>query len=75
MRIPQAGEAEVRRPDQMRRQVDIGERVARGQVITRVGSTGDASRSQLHFELRTGRTPIDPQTVLVRDSTAVASTD
>ena len=55
--------------------VDVGERVARGQVIARVGSTGDASRSQLHFELRKGRTPIDPQTVLVRDSTAVASTD
>jgi murein DD-endopeptidase MepM/ murein hydrolase activator NlpD len=55
--------------------VDVGERVARGQVIARVGSTGDASRSQLHFELRKGRTPIDPETVLVRDSTAVASTD
>ena len=47
--------------------VDVGERVARGQVIARVGSTGDASRSQLHFELRKGRTPIDPETVLVRE--------
>jgi murein DD-endopeptidase MepM/ murein hydrolase activator NlpD len=55
--------------------VDVGERVARGQVIARVGSTGDASRSQLHFELRKGRTPIDPETVLVRDSTAFASTE
>jgi murein DD-endopeptidase MepM/ murein hydrolase activator NlpD len=55
--------------------VEVGERVARGQVIARVGSTGDASRSQLHFELRKGRTPIDPETVLVHDSTAVASTD
>jgi murein DD-endopeptidase MepM/ murein hydrolase activator NlpD len=54
--------------------VDAGELVTRGQVIARVGSTGDATRSQLHFELRKGRAPIDPETVLVREPTAVAST-
>jgi len=54
--------------------VDAGELVTRGQVIARVGATGDATRSQLHFELRKGRTPIDPETVLVREPTAVAST-
>jgi murein DD-endopeptidase MepM/ murein hydrolase activator NlpD len=55
--------------------VELGELVERGQVIARVGSTGDAARSMLHFELRKGRQPIDPETVLVREPTAVASTD
>ena len=55
--------------------VEVGELVQRGQVIARVGATGDATRSQLHFELRKGRTPIDPETVLVREPTAVASTE
>ena len=55
--------------------VEVGELVQRGQVIARVGATGDATRSQLHFELRKGRTPIDPETVLVREPTALASTE
>jgi murein DD-endopeptidase MepM/ murein hydrolase activator NlpD len=55
--------------------VEVGEMVQRGQVIARVGATGDATRSQLHFELRKGRTPIDPETVLVREPTAIASTE
>jgi murein DD-endopeptidase MepM/ murein hydrolase activator NlpD len=55
--------------------VEVGELVERGQVIARVGSTGDATRSLLHFELRKGRKPIDPETVLVREPTAVASTE
>jgi murein DD-endopeptidase MepM/ murein hydrolase activator NlpD len=55
--------------------VEAGELVQRGQVIARVGTTGDATRSQLHFELRKGRTPIDPETVLVREPTALASTE
>ena len=53
--------------------VEIGEVVERGQVIERVGDTGDASQSMLHFELRKGRTPIDPQTRLVSNTTAMAS--
>ncbi len=55
--------------------VDAGEAVARGQVIARVGSTGDVARSQLHFEIRKGRKPIDPEAVLVHEPTAVASTE
>ena len=55
--------------------VEVGDLVERGQVIARVGSTGDVDRSLLHFELRKGRKPIDPETVLVRGSTAVASTE
>lgn len=53
--------------------VNVGDVVERGQVIARVGSTGDVARSQLHFELRKGRKPIDPEAMLVRGSTAVAS--
>jgi murein DD-endopeptidase MepM/ murein hydrolase activator NlpD len=54
--------------------VEVGDVVRRGQVIARVGDTGDVSTSQLHFELRRGTKPINPEAVLVHDSTAVAST-
>jgi murein DD-endopeptidase MepM/ murein hydrolase activator NlpD len=54
--------------------VEVGDVVRRGQVIARVGDTGDVSTSQLHFELRRGTKPINPEAVLVRDSTALAST-
>jgi murein DD-endopeptidase MepM/ murein hydrolase activator NlpD len=53
--------------------VEVGDVVRRGQVIARVGDTGDVSISQLHFELRRGTKPINPEAVLVRDATAVAS--
>jgi murein DD-endopeptidase MepM/ murein hydrolase activator NlpD len=53
--------------------VEVGDVVERGQVIARVGDTGDASQSMLHFELRQGRTPIDPQTRLVSNTTAMAT--
>lgn len=46
--------------------VNVGDRVERGQVIAR---TGD----RLHFELRKGRKPIDPETLLVPLPTEVAS--
>jgi murein DD-endopeptidase MepM/ murein hydrolase activator NlpD len=54
--------------------VEVGEVVERGQVIARVGDTGEATQSMLHFELRKGRTPIDPQTRLVSETTAMVST-
>jgi murein DD-endopeptidase MepM/ murein hydrolase activator NlpD len=47
--------------------------VRRGQVIARVGDSGDVADSQLHFELRKGREPIDPETMLVGRPTEVAS--
>ena len=40
--------------------VRTGQRVRRGQTISRVGSTGSVSRPQLHFELRRGRRAVDP---------------
>jgi murein DD-endopeptidase MepM/ murein hydrolase activator NlpD len=53
--------------------VEVGDVVRRGQVIARVGDTGEATQSMLHFELRKGRTPIDPQTRLVNNTTELAT--
>jgi len=44
--------------------VKRGEKVARGQVIARVGSTGNVSEPQLHFELRRGQHAVDPREFL-----------
>jgi murein DD-endopeptidase MepM/ murein hydrolase activator NlpD len=41
--------------------VKRGEKVGRGQVIARVGSTGNVSEPQLHFELRRGQHAVDPR--------------
>jgi murein DD-endopeptidase MepM/ murein hydrolase activator NlpD len=45
--------------------VKTGQKVARGQVIARVGSTGNVSGPQLHFELRQGKKPVDPREYLL----------
>lgn len=37
-----------------------GDAVKRGSVIARVGSTGSVDQPQLHFEIRRGRTAVDP---------------
>lgn len=55
--------------------VEVGDIVRRGQVIARVGDSGDATRTMLHFELRKGRQPIDPETLLVHDDKAFASVE
>ncbi len=44
--------------------VRTGQKVARGQVIARVGSTGNVKEPQLHFELRRGKRPVDPRDYL-----------
>jgi murein DD-endopeptidase MepM/ murein hydrolase activator NlpD len=41
--------------------VKRGEKVGRGQVIARVGSTGNVNEPQLHFELRRGQHAVDPR--------------
>jgi len=43
-----------------------GERVRRGAIIARVGSTGNVGQPQLHFELRRGDRAVDPRQYLVR---------
>ncbi|TKD52167.1 LysM peptidoglycan-binding domain-containing protein [Sphingomonas baiyangensis] len=40
--------------------VQRGQAVKRGQTIALSGDTGAAERPEVHFELRQGRTPIDP---------------
>jgi len=40
--------------------VKRGDHVKRGQVIAQVGSTGNVTSPQLHFELRKGTEPVDP---------------
>jgi murein DD-endopeptidase MepM/ murein hydrolase activator NlpD len=50
--------------------VTRGEFVTRGQIIGYVGQTGDVASPQLHFEIRTGTTPVNPRSYL---SSATAS--
>ncbi|MBT5455031.1 MAG: M23 family metallopeptidase [Rhodospirillaceae bacterium] len=46
--------------------VSRGDVVRRGQVIARVGRTGNVSKPQLHFELRKGDRAVNPRRYLVR---------
>jgi murein DD-endopeptidase MepM/ murein hydrolase activator NlpD len=50
--------------------VKTGQKVSRGQVIARVGATGNVSQPQLHFELRRGKKPVDPREYLAPLPTA-----
>ncbi len=40
--------------------VDQGDEIARGQVVAEVGRPAGGEESQLYFEVRQGRTPLDP---------------
>lgn len=40
--------------------VKRGDKVSRGQVIAKAGTSGSASQPQVHFELRKGSRPVDP---------------
>jgi murein DD-endopeptidase MepM/ murein hydrolase activator NlpD len=44
--------------------VKKGQQVKRGETIARVGSTGNVSQPQLHFELRKGTEAVDPAAYL-----------
>jgi murein DD-endopeptidase MepM/ murein hydrolase activator NlpD len=46
--------------------VQRGQAVKKGQTIALSGDTGFADRPELHFELRRGRTPVDPVSQLPR---------
>ena len=43
--------------------VSRGDFVAKGQVIGYAGQTGDVSTPQLHFEIRSGTTPVNPRSL------------
>jgi murein DD-endopeptidase MepM/ murein hydrolase activator NlpD len=49
-----------------------GDVVSRGQIIGYVGQTGDVSKPQLHFEIRSATTPVNPHSYL---AAATASAD
>jgi murein DD-endopeptidase MepM/ murein hydrolase activator NlpD len=44
--------------------VKRGDSIKRGQIIGKSGQTGEVSSPQLHFEIRKGSTPVDPQQFL-----------
>ncbi|MBA2127539.1 peptidase M23 [Hyphomicrobium methylovorum] len=46
--------------------VKHGDKVKRGQVISRAGKTGSVDQPQIHFELRQGSKPVDPLPYLER---------
>ena len=46
--------------------VKRGDLVRRGQIIARVGSTGNVAEAQLHFEIRRGRRAINPLDQMVQ---------
>ena len=50
--------------------VKRGDTVTRGQVIARMGATGNVTKPQLHFELRKGRQAVDPRSYLIGDLTS-----
>jgi len=47
--------------------VKMGDNVTRGQFIGRVGTTGFSTGPHLHWEVRIGRTPVDPNEWVSRD--------
>jgi murein DD-endopeptidase MepM/ murein hydrolase activator NlpD len=49
-----------------------GDVVRRGQVVARVGQTGNVAQPQLHFEVRKGTQAIDPESVLGNPASASA---
>lgn len=46
--------------------VKTGDRVALGQAIANVGRTGNVTTPQLHFEIREGKKPLNPENFLPR---------
>ncbi|UAK22940.1 M23 family metallopeptidase [Sphingomonas nostoxanthinifaciens] len=52
-----------------------GQAVRRGQTLGKVGATGSAPEPELHFELRAGRKPVDPRTMLPASAKSAARSE
>ena len=52
--------------------VKRGDQIKKGDVIARVGSTGNVDKPQVHFELRQGKRAVDPQRYLGEGSVSRA---
>lgn len=48
--------------------VSIGDRVKRGEVVAKVGSTGRTTGPHLHYEVRRNGVPVDPTNFIIFDS-------
>jgi murein DD-endopeptidase MepM/ murein hydrolase activator NlpD len=48
--------------------VSRGDFVAKGQVIGYSGQTGDVTSPQLHFEIRSSTTPVNPRSYLASNT-------
>ncbi len=55
--------------------VTRGDVVARGQPIAKVGRSGDVVEPQLHFEIRRGKSPVDPIAMLGEGEISIARRD
>ncbi len=44
--------------------VKPGDEVRRGQTIAKAGQSGNAANPQVHFEIRKGKTPVDPESLV-----------
>jgi murein DD-endopeptidase MepM/ murein hydrolase activator NlpD len=55
--------------------VKRGDTVHRGQVIAKSGSSGGVNQPQLHFELRQGTKPIDPEGILGKSTKGIDQGD
>jgi murein DD-endopeptidase MepM/ murein hydrolase activator NlpD len=53
--------------------VKVGDKVASGQTIAKVGESGGVGQPQLHFELRRGKKPVDPREFLAPTPSAGGS--
>jgi murein DD-endopeptidase MepM/ murein hydrolase activator NlpD len=54
--------------------VQKGDKVVRGQAIARVGSSGNVSSPQLHFEIRRGAEPVNPMKYLGTQGASLSPT-
>jgi len=50
-----------------------GDKVARGQAIAQVGSSGNVAQPQLHFEIRKGARAVNPNALLDRQKASLAN--